>query len=124
MADATEAGREKLIRILDAVAETGREVAEEVNATTAPQPTANAASICRWKLLTLKERLHDVEGPRRVRSARAEAIHHLDAAAAAAQRLSYGYRLHNLDRICDGGQALDDHLAALARLRARLDSQH
>jgi len=53
-------------------------------------------------------------------SLRTEIIRHLDDAAAAARTLSSGYRYHNLNRICDGGQQLDEHLQALAQLRARL----
>ena len=113
-------GTDQLIRILDEAAETGQHVAEEVSATTGAQPTANAASICRWRLLKLRERLQAVEGTSRLKSIREEALRHIDAAASAAQSMSYGYRLHNLERICDGSQALDDHLVALARIRTRL----
>ena len=111
---------DQLIRILDEAAEMGQQVAEEVSATKGAQPTANAASICRWRLLRLRERLEAVDGSPRLKSVREEALRHIDAAATAAQTMSYGYRLHNLDRICDGGQALDDHLGALARIRTRL----
>jgi hypothetical protein len=116
-------GADQLISILDEAAEMGQQVAEEISATHGAQPTANAASICRWRLLKLRERLQAVEGTPRLKSVREEALRHIDAAASAAQAMSYGYRLHNLDRICDGGQALDDHLGALARIRTRLAGQ-
>jgi hypothetical protein len=116
-------GAEQLIRILDEAAEMGQQVAEEISATQGAQPTANAASICRWRLLKLRERVQAIEGSTRLKSVREETLRHIDAAASAAQAMSYGYRLHNLDRICDGGQALDDHLGALARIRTRLAGQ-
>jgi hypothetical protein len=114
---------DQLIRILDEAAQMGRQVAEEVSATKGAQPTANAASICRWKLLKLRDRLAEVEGTGRMKTIREETQKHLEAAAIAAQRMSYGYRLHNLDRICDGGEALDSHLDALARIRSTLAPQ-
>ncbi len=110
----------KLIQILDEAAQMGQQVTDKVSSSADPQPTANAASICRWQLLNLRQQLVDMDGPRRVRSWREDAMKHLDAAASAAQALSYGYRLHNLDRICDGGEALDEHLAALARIRTKV----
>ena len=118
MTDTTMA--DQLARILDEAAEMGQRVSDEISNTKGAQPTANAASICRWKLLKLRDRLADVESAGRLKSTREEALRHLEAAASAAQSMSYGYRLHNLDRICDGGQALDDHLSALARLRTKL----
>src|SRR5581483_10109917 len=60
-----EAGTDQLINILDEAAETGRRVAEEVSAASQAQPTANAASICRWRLLTLRQRLLDLGGKQR-----------------------------------------------------------
>jgi hypothetical protein len=118
-----EVSAEQLIRILDEAAEMGQAVAEEVSATKGAQPTANAASICRWKLLKLRDRLVEVDSTGRMKGIREETQKHLEAAAKAAQAMSYGYRLHNLDRICDGGEALDDHLGALARIRSTLAPQ-
>src|SRR5437868_6930227 len=94
-----EPATDQLITILDEAAETGRRVSEEVvNAVAASQPTANAASICRWKLLTLRQRMLDMGGARRFGENGEAALRHIEEAATAAQRLSYGYRLHNLDR--------------------------
>jgi hypothetical protein len=123
MTESKELATDQLIRILDEAAQMGQQVADEVSATHGAQPTANAASICRWKLLKLRDRLTAVESAGRLRAVRDETQRHLEAAASAAQSMSYGYRLHNLDRICDGGQALDDHLGALARIRSRLAPQ-
>jgi len=114
---------DQLVRILDEAAQMGQLVTDEITNTKGPQPTANAASICRWKLLKLRDEIAGVEGSGRLKSTRDEALKHLEGAASAAQSMSYGYRLHNLDRICDGGEALDDHMSALARLRARLASR-
>jgi hypothetical protein len=46
-------------------------------------------------------------------------LRRLDEAAAAARLLSSGHRFHNLERICDGGQVLDDQLAALGAMHEK-----
>lgn len=114
---------EVLFTGLDDAAEAGERLRDKVNAGTDGEPLANAASICRWELLILRERLLEWEFTPALRSVRSQVVRELDGAAAAARTLSSGYRFHNLNRICDGGQALDEHLEALARLRARLSSE-
>lgn len=111
---------EELVAKLDAAAHSGARLVEQVQASADSQALANAASICRWELLVLRERVLEMEVPGRYNGARSELAHRLDGAASAARVLSYGYRFHSLDRICNGGQALDEHLSALQRLRARL----
>src|SRR4051794_5315807 len=108
---------QELSTSLDSASETGRRLSDQIEASEDSQTLANAASICRWELLILRERVLESEGSS---SLRTEIIRHLDDAAAAARTLSSGYRYHNLNRICDGGQQLDEHLQALAQLRARL----
>ena len=105
---------------LESAAESGRRLAEQIELLEENQALANAASICRWELLILRERVLEAEPGMSQRSLRAQVVRHLDGAAAAARTLSSGYRFHNLDRICDGGQALDEHLQALLQIRARL----
>lgn len=109
-----------LTATLDEAAAVGRRLELQVQATPDGKPLANAASICRWELLVLRERLLGAAMEPRERGVHSKIVRHLDSAAAAARTLSLGYRLQSLDRICDGGQALDDHLAALSRLRSRL----
>ena len=107
----------ELLPSLDAAAEVAARFAERVSVSEDSQPRANAASICRWELLVLRDRVLGQDlGPRR-HLIQMEIARHLEAAAAAARTLSNGYRFHSLDHVCDGGQALDDHLAALANLR-------
>jgi hypothetical protein len=105
---------------LESAAEAGRRLAEQIEQLEENQALANAASICRWELLILRERVLEAEPSMSQRSLRAQVVRHLDGAAAAARTLSSGYRFHNLDRICDGGQALDEHLQSLLQIRARL----
>ena len=112
-----------LINGLDDAAEAGQRLTEKVNAGTDGEPLANAASICRWELLILRERLLEWDFTPALRSARSQIVRELDGAAAAARTLSSGYRFHNLNRICEGGEALDEHLDALSRLRLRLSPE-
>ena len=111
---------EVLVSGLDGAAEAGQRLSEKVNAGTDGDPLANAASICRWELLILRERLLEWEFTPSLRTARSQVVRELDGAAAAARTLSSGYRFHNLNRICEGGQAFDEHLEALSRIRTRL----
>jgi hypothetical protein len=110
----------ELVAKLDAAAHSGARLVEQAQAPANSQALANAASILRWELLVLRERVLELDVPGRYSKARSEIAQRLDGAASAAQVLSYGYRFHSLDRICNGSQALDEHLAALQRLRARL----
>lgn len=105
---------------LESAAEAGRRLSEQIELLEENQALANAASICRWELLILRERVLEAEPGMSQRSLRAQVVRHLDEAAGAARTLSSGYRFHNLDRICDGGQALDEHLQSLLQIRARL----
>jgi hypothetical protein len=105
---------------LESASDAGRRLADQIEQLEDNQALANAASICRWELLILRERVLEAEPGMSQRSLRAQVVRHLDGAAAAARTLSSGYRFHNLDRICDGGQALDEHLQALLQIRARL----
>jgi hypothetical protein len=111
---------EDLVACLETATDVGRRFAEHVAASIDHQPLANAASICRWEILQLRERVVDLEVPRPHQSVQSEVVRRLDEAAAAARLLSSGHRFHNLERICDGGQALDDNLAALTALKERL----
>ena|SRR5436309_3440537 len=111
---------EVLLNGLDGAAEVGQRLSEKVQAGTDGEPLANAASICRWELLILRERLLEWEFTPALRPIRTQVVRELDGAAAAARTLSSGYRFHNLNRICDGGQALDEHLESLSRIRSRL----
>ena len=111
---------EALMSGLDGAAEAGQRLTEKVHAGADGEPLANAASICRWELLILRERLLEWDLTPAFRPIRAQVVRELDGAAAAARTLSSGYRFHNLNRICEGGQALDEHLESLLRIRARL----
>lgn len=122
---ATEEGTvHELVDKLDAAADMGARLAERMLVPGDNQPIANAASICRWELLTLRERVVALEVHPRLRGTHSQVVRHLDGAAAAARTLSSGYRFHNLERICSGGEALDRHLTALDRLRAGLASEN
>jgi hypothetical protein len=112
--------RQALVFVLDEVATIGEELAQQVAASDDSQPLANAASICRWQLGRLRARAEAIAAAGGDRNHRASIIRHLTEGMKAAQVLSAGYRFHSLDRICRGGQALDDHLEALARLRIKL----
>jgi hypothetical protein len=105
---------------LETVSDVGRRFAEHVAASSDHQPQANAASICRWEMMQLRERVAELDVPPPHQTVHSEVVHRLEEAAAAARLLSSGHRFHNLERICDGGQALDDHLAALSHLKERL----
>ncbi len=109
-----------LIACLETASDVGRRFAEHVAASSDHQPLANAASICRWEIMQLRERVAELQIPPPHRPVRSEVVRRLEEAAAGARVLSSGHRFHNLDRICDGGQALDDHLAALSVLKERL----
>jgi hypothetical protein len=111
---------EVLLNGLDGAAEAGQRLTDKVHAGTDGEPLANAASICRWELLILRERLLEWEFTPAYRTIRTQIVRELDGAAAAARTLSSGYRFHNLNRICEGGQAFDEHLDALSRIRDRL----
>ena len=111
---------EELVAKLDAAALSGARLVHQVQAPADSQVLANAASIYRWELLMLRERVLELDIPDRYNSARSQLAQRLDEAASAARVLSYGYRFHSLDRICNGSQALDEHLSALQRLRSRL----
>jgi hypothetical protein len=73
-------------------------------------------------MMQLRERVAELEVPPPHDTVHTEVVRRLEEAAAAARLLSSGHRFHNLERICDGGQALDDHLAALSDLKNRLAS--
>jgi hypothetical protein len=114
------ASTEVLVTGLESAAEAGQRLTEKVQSGMDGEPLANAASICRWELLILRERLAEWEFGPALRPLRSQVIRELDGAAAAARTLSSGYRYHNLNRICEGGQALDEHLDALSKLHTRL----
>ncbi len=101
----------------------GQRLMESLRQSVENETLANAASICRWELLVLRERILEVAGPSALRALQAEAVRHVDGAAAAAHMLGNGYRFHNLDRICQGGEALETHLDGLDRIRTRLDAR-
>jgi len=109
-----------LVDCLEKATDVGRRFAEQVAASSDQQPLANAASICRWEILQLRDRVAELEVPPPHQPVHTEVVRRLDHAAAAARLLSSGHRFHNLERICDGGQALDDNLAALTALKERL----
>jgi hypothetical protein len=113
--------------IQDAIA-AGQRLLESLRQSVENEPLANAASICRWELLVLRERIRETSVPDSLRSTQVDAIRAVDAAAAAAHMLGNGYRFHNLDRICQGGEALEAQLEALdrvhTRLKERLDTIH
>ncbi|MBM2810209.1 MAG: hypothetical protein HW416_968 [Chloroflexi bacterium] len=110
----------QFLEALEDAANVGRRFTERVEASQDSQPQANAASICRWELLVLRERLLELDVPSSLHGDRDRAARHLDAAANAARALSNGHRLHSLDRICDGGRVLDEQFDAIAQLRGRL----
>lgn len=109
-----------LVSSLETATGVGLRLTEQIQASSEGQPLANAASVCRWELLILRERVLGLDVEPQYRSVRSQVARELDGAATAARVLSAGYRLHSLDRICDGGEALDDRLEALARIRSRL----
>lgn len=115
--------REALLLLLDEAAIVADDLARQVAASDESQPLANAASICRWELGRLRARGEAIKLVAEGRAERASILRHLDEAMKAAQILSTGYRFHSLDRICHGGQSLDDHFDALARLRIKLAAQ-
>lgn len=112
--------RQALVGLLDDVAGIAGRLADRAAASSDSQSQANAAAICRWELLTLCQHLSQLELPREARSLQSKMVRHAAEAAEAAQVLSAGHRFRNLDRICRGGQNLDDHFEALARLRVKL----
>jgi hypothetical protein len=117
---ALAASRHALISVLDEVAETAEQLADQVAEANESQLRANAASICRWELARLKERVLEVPAQKGDRPYQNQMARYLDEGMTAAQILSTGYRFHSLDRICRGGRALDDQFEALARLRVKL----
>lgn len=123
MAARTEAELMAARDLLDAIDQTmgaGQRLMDTLRDSVENEPLANAASICRWELLVLRERIAELGGAGAPRPAQAETIRAVDGAAAAAHVLGNGYRFHNLDRICQGGEALAAHLHALEQTRARL----
>jgi hypothetical protein len=98
----------------------GQRLLESLRQSVENEPLANAASICRWEMLILRERIRETPVPGTMRSTQVEAVRAVDAAASAAHTLGNGYRFHNLDRICQGGEALETQLEGLERLHARL----
>ncbi len=111
---------QELIACLDSAAELGQRLAEQVAASADHEPRANAAAICRWEILVLRDRVEGLRLPPTYERTRAQVVRRLEDAAVAARQLSSGYRFPSLDRICEGGQALDDHLEALSQIRERL----
>jgi hypothetical protein len=113
---------DELLACLDRAVALRDRLAEKVADSIDREPLANAASICRWEILLLRDRVAALNMPRAYQSSHAQVLRQLDEAAVAARQLSSGYRYTSLDRICDGGQALDDRLEALAQIRERLAS--
>jgi hypothetical protein len=113
---------EELLECLDSAVALRDRLAEKVADSIDREPLANAASICRWEIMLLRDRVAALNLPRAHQAAHTQVLRQLDEAANAARQLSSGYRYTSLDRICDGGQALDDRLEALAQLRERLAS--
>jgi hypothetical protein len=112
--------------LLDAIGRAigaGQRLTDSLRDSVENEPLANAASICRWELMVLRERIMEINGPTSLRAAQAESVRYADGAAAAAHMLGNGYRFHNLDRICQGGEALSTQLDGLDRIRARLDGR-
>src|SRR5207249_2925932 len=109
-----------LIDGLDAAAGIAERLRDKIATSGEQQVQANAAAICRWQLLTLRDRVLELDHIAAEKRAHAKIPHHLSDAAYAAQTLSGGYRCRHLDRICRGGQTLDDQFEALARLRVKL----
>ena len=110
----------ELIACLQTASEVSSRFSEQVAASSDHQPLANAASICRWEIMQLRDRVAEIDVPGPHQGVHSEVLARLEEAAAAARLLSSGHRFHNLERICDGGQALDDNLAALTALKDRL----
>jgi hypothetical protein len=118
--DAELAAMGDMTRAIQHAVAAGQRLLESLRQSVENEPLANAASICRWELLVLRERIRETSVPGTLRSTQAEAIRAVDAAAAAAHMLGNGYRFHNLDRICQGGETLETQLEGLERLHARL----
>jgi len=68
---------------------------------------ANTAAILRWEFNQLARAHAGREAPPQARQLHAEVEQSLLTAQRACQMLSNGYRFHNLDKICDGGELLD-----------------
>lgn len=117
---ARSAARAALIDCLDEVAGIAARLGEQVAASQEQQAQANAAAICRWRLLTLRGRLEQLDLGGEEKHVQSKIARQLQDASTSAQTLSGGYRCRNLDRICRGGQALDDRFEALAKLRVTL----
>lgn len=109
-----------LLTLLDDASRVADTLAEDVSAADENQTRANAASICRWELGRLKDRVQQMTVQAADRRHQAEVVRHLTEGMQAAQILSSGYRFHSLDWICRGGNALDDEFEALAKLRIKL----
>ncbi|MPZ14519.1 MAG: hypothetical protein GEU73_08875 [Chloroflexi bacterium] len=115
-----EAELASLIAGLDAAVDAVERVSQRMRDLGKSEPLANTAAICRWEILVLRSRLLDTPVSTRHQGELAQVLRHLDEVAAAARVLSSGYRYHNFDRICGGGEAFDSRVEALSRLRARL----
>lgn len=120
--DAEMAAAHELSLAVQSAVGAGQRLLESLRQSVDNEPLANAASICRWELLVLRERVRGASVPPRLKPLQMGAIRDLDAAASAAHMMGNGYRFHNLDRICQGGESLETQLAALDRLKARLDA--
>jgi hypothetical protein len=112
--------RAALIDGLDAAAGIAERLRDQIASSEEQQAQANAAAICRWQLLTLRDRVSRLDRVAAEKRSHSKILRHLSEAADAAQTLSGGYRCRNLDRICRGGQTLDDQFEAMARLRVKL----
>ena len=121
--DAEVTAARELVSVLGSAIGAGQRLMDSLRDSVENEPLANAASICRWELLVVRERVAEVKGPTSLRPAQAEALRDVDGAAAAAHMLGNGYRFHNLDRICQGGEALAAQLDAMARLRTRIEAR-
>jgi hypothetical protein len=121
--DAEIAAMGDLSRAIQHAVSAGQRLLESLRQSVENEPLANAASICRWELLVLRERIRETSVPSSLRSTQVEALRAVDAAAAAAHMLGNGYRFHNLDRICQGGETLETQLGVLDRLHARLNER-
>ena len=110
-----------LVSAIDQAVEIAERLTQQLRATPAPsQPVANAASICRWEIMVLRERVRMQPINPRLETMQAKILRHLDGAGASAATLSRGYRFHDLDSICRGGEGLDDHVDTLGKIRTRL----
>ncbi len=121
--DAELAAARDLVDAIGRAIGAGQRLMDSLRDSVENEPLANAASICRWELMVLRERIMEINGPSSLRAAQAESVRSVDGAAAAAHMLGNGYRFHNLDRICQGGEALSTHLDGLERTRVRLDAR-